>query len=122
MDAVRAVLREIGADDVPELIVFNKADLADPDDARRLLHSHPGSVLLSAETGEGIDRLLEVIGERLRTLTHVVELVVPYDRGDVMAALHRYGEVLSESHDPQATRMWARIHPDDLGRFREFEA
>ena len=122
MEAVRAVLREIGADDVPELIVLNKADLADPDDAKRLLQSHPGSVLLSAETGEGIDRLLDVIGERLREMTHVVELVVPYDRGDVVAAVHRAGEVVSESHDENATRMWARIRPEDLGRFREFVA
>ena len=122
MDAVRAVLREIGADDVPEMIAFNKEDLADPDDAKRLLQSHPGSVLLSAETGEGIDRLLDVIGERLREMTHVVELVVPYDRGDVVAAVHRAGEVVSESHDENATRMWARIRPEDLGRFREFVA
>ncbi len=122
MDAVRAVLREIGADDVPELIVFNKADLADLDDARRLVQSHPGSVLLSAETGEGLERLLTAIGDRLREMTHVVELVVPYDRGDVVAAVHRHGEVVSECHDPDATRMWARIRPEDLGRFREFVA
>ena len=127
MDAVRAVLREIGADDVPELIVFNKADLvgrtsADPDDVTRLVQSHPGSVLLSAQTGEGLERLLTAIGDRLREMTHVVELVVPYDRGDVVAAVHRHGEVVSECHDPDATRMWARIRPEDLGRFREFVA
>ena len=122
MDAVRTVLREIGADDVPELLAFNKADLADTDDAKRLVQNHPGSVLLSAETGEGIDRLLEVLGARLREMTHVVELVVPYDRGDVVAALHRHGEVVSESHDAEATRIWARVRPEDLGRFREFVA
>jgi GTP-binding protein HflX len=122
MDAVRTVLREIGADDVPELLAFNKADLADADDAKRLVQNHPGSVLLSAETGEGIDRLLEVLGARLREMTHVVELVVPYDRGDVVAALHRHGEVVSESHDAEATRIWARVRPEDLGRFREFVA
>ena len=127
MDAVRAVLREIGADDVPELIVFNKADLvgrtaADPDDAMRLVQAHPGSVLLSAQTGDGLERLLTAIGDRLREMTHVVELVVPYDRGDVVAAVHRHGEVVSECHDPDATRMWARIRPEDLGRFREFVA
>ena len=122
MDAVRTVLREIGADDVPELIVFNKADAADPDEATRLLQGHPGSVLLSAESGEGVDRLLEAVGERLREMTHVVELVVPYARGDVVAAVHRHGEVVSESHDADATRLWARIRPEDLGRFREFVA
>ncbi len=127
MDAVRSVLREIGADDVPELIVFNKADLVgrtsgDPDDAKRLLQNNPGSVLVSAATGEGIERLLTAIGDRLRELTHVVELVVPYDRGDVVAAVHRHGEVVSECHDADATRLWARIRPEDLGRFRGFVA
>jgi GTPase len=122
MDAVRTVLREIDADDVPELIVFNKADQAEPDAATRLLDRHPGSVLLSAETGEGVDGLLTAIGDRLREMTHVVELVVPYDRGDVVAAVHRQGEVVSECHDPEGTRLWARIRPEDVGRFREFVA
>ena len=122
MDAVRTVLREIGADDVPELIVFNKADLADPDQAQRLVDRHPGAVLLSATTGEGVDDLLAAVGDRLREMTQVVELVVPYDRGDVIAAVHRAGEVVSESHDPDATRLWARIRPEDVGRFREFVA
>jgi GTP-binding protein HflX len=122
MDAVRTVLREIEADDVPELIVFNKADQADPDHARRLVQNHPGSVLMSATSGDGVERLLAAIGDRLREMTHVVELVVPYDRGDVVAAVHRHGEVVSESHDADATRLWARIRPDDLGRFREFVA
>ena len=71
-------------------------------------------MLLSAETGEGIDGLLEAVGDRLRELTHVVELVVPYDRGDVVAAVHRAGEVVSESHDDDATRLRARIRPEDL--------
>jgi GTPase len=122
IDAVREVLRQIAADDVPELLLFNKADLADPDRARRLLDRHPGSVLVSAGTGEGIDALLAAVGERLREMTQVVELVVPYDRGDVVAAVHRHGEVVSESHDPEATRLWARIRPEDIGRFREFVA
>ncbi|MDQ2827111.1 MAG: GTPase HflX [Actinomycetota bacterium] len=133
MDAVRTVLRAIGADDVPELVVFNKADLldrppsADPDDddaaadrVRRLIERHPGSVLMSAVDGHGVDELLAAIGDRLRELANIVELVVPYDRGDVIAAVHRQGEVVSECHDPEATRLWARIRPEDVGRFAEF--
>ncbi len=120
MDAVRTVLRDIGAEDVPELIAFNKADQADPEDARRLVERHPGSVLLSAADGNGIDTLLTAIGDRLREMANVVELVVPYDRGDVIAAIHRQGEVVSECHDPDATRLWARIRPEDVGRFAEF--
>jgi len=122
MEAVRRVLRDIGADDVPELLAFNKADLAEPDSARRLVHSHPGAVLLSAVRGDGGEALLAAIGDRLRAMTHVVELVVPYDRGDVVAAVHRQGEVVSECHDPDGTRLWARIRPEDLSRFDEFVA
>ena len=72
MDAVRTVLRDIGADDVPELIIFNKADQADPDHAKRLHDRHPGSVLLSAITGDGVDDLLTAVGDRLREMTQVV--------------------------------------------------
>ena len=122
MEAVRRVLRDIGADDVPELLAFNKADLADPDDARRLVNRHPGSVLLSAVSGHGVEGLLGAIGDRLRAMTYVVELVVPYDRGDIVAAVHRQGEVVSESHDPDGTRVWARLRPEDLSRFTEFVA
>ena len=106
IEAVRSVLGEIGADHVPELLAFNKTDVAP--DAKRLVDRHPGSVMLSALTGEGLDALLATVADRLRALAPVVELVVPYDRGDVVAALHREGEVLSETHEAHATRMRAR--------------
>src|SRR4051812_8504488 len=88
IDAVRAVLDDIGGDRGPELLVFNKADLA-AENAARLAARHPGSVVVSAATGTGVDELLRAIGDRLRALTAVVELVVPYERGDVLAAVHR---------------------------------
>ena len=84
IDAVRQVLTEIGAGQVPELLVFNKADLA-PERAAALVARNSGSVGVSAETGSGIDDLLRAIGDRLRSLTNVVELFVPFDRGDVLA-------------------------------------
>src|SRR5690606_21385135 len=108
--AVRTVLEEIGADEAPELLAFNKADLA-PDEAKRLAHAHEGSVAFSAVTGEGVDELLQTIADRLRALTNVVELAVPYDRGDVLAAVHREGEALVES--AQADAMHLRVPPDD---------
>jgi GTP-binding protein HflX len=118
IDAVRTVLAEIGADRVPDLLAFNKADIAP--DAKRLVDRHPGSVMLSATTGEGVDLLLQTIGDRLRALAPVVELRIPYDRGDVVAALHREGEVLSEAHEPEATRLRARLRGGGAERFREF--
>ena len=116
--AVRSVLEEIGAADVPELLAFNKADIAP--DGKLWVDRNPGSVLLSAVTGEGVDGLGAAIAERLRAMAKVVELIVPYERGDVLAAVHREGEVLTEAHGPDATRVRARL--DDVGasRFREF--
>jgi len=118
IDAVRTVLAEIGADRVPELLAFNKADIAP--EAKRLVDRHPGSVMMSATTGEGVDVLLRTIGDRLRALAPIVELRVPYDRGDVLAALHREGEVLSEAHEPEATVLRARFRTGGAGRFEEF--
>ncbi len=85
-----------------------------------LLAAHPGSVALSAATGEGVPELLTTIGDRLRALARVVELVVPYDRGDVLAALHRAGEVLVEMHVEHGTRVRARLPVSANGRFAEF--
>jgi GTP-binding protein HflX len=118
IDAVRTVLHEIGADRVPELLVFNKADIAP--DAKRLVDRQPGSVMISATTGEGVELLLRTIGDRLRALAPVVELRVPYDRGEVVAALHRESEVLSEAHEPEATVLRARFRTGGAGRFAEF--
>jgi GTP-binding protein HflX len=85
-----------------------------------LLDRHPGAVLVSAATGEGVDDVVAAIGDRLRSLTRLVELVVPYDRGDVVAAVHRHGEVVSEEHEAEVTRIRARLQPADAARFSPF--
>ena len=117
--AVREVLDEIGASDVDELIVINKADLA-PNSAARLKSLLPGSVVISAVTGDGIDEMLAAVGDRLRAQTPTYELLVPYDRGDALAAVHRSGEVLSEQAMDSAMLVRARMSPEDGSRFREF--
>jgi GTP-binding protein HflX len=118
--AVHDVLEEIGAGAVPELLVVNKIDLASSRAVRELLDTHPGSVAVSATTGEGADALLDAIAARLRALVPIVELEVPYNRGDVVAALHREGEVLVEVHDSVGTRVRARLPQADVARFAEF--
>jgi GTP-binding protein HflX len=121
IEAVRSVLGEIGAGSVPELLAFNKTDLVDRPVVDRLLERHPGSVALSALTGSGLDGLLEAVGDRLRAAAQVVELVIPYDRGDVLAAVHREGEVLTEEHDESAAHVRVRVDGAGAARFREFE-
>jgi GTP-binding protein HflX len=120
IEAVRTVLAEIGADRVPELLAFNKADVSR--EAKRLSERYPGSVELSALTGEGVEAMLQAVGDRLRALARVVELVVPYDRGDVLAAIHREGEVLMETHEETAARIRVRVDDAGAARFREFVA
>jgi GTP-binding protein HflX len=115
IEAVHEVLAEIDASDVPELVVVNKVDAA-PAAARRLAEDHPGAVVVSARTGEGMDDLLAAMGARLRHADQVVRLVVPFDRGDIVAAVHREGEVVEESHDEGATVL--RVVLDDAGRAR----
>ena len=121
IDVVRSVLREIGAGDVEELIAFNKCDVADDGTVRQLLERYEGSHAISASGGEGVEELLLAVGDRLRHLTEVTELRIPYSRGDALAAVHREGEVLSETHDDHGTVVRARL--DDVSRnlFAEFE-
>jgi GTP-binding protein HflX len=119
IDAVREVLREIHAEHVPEMLVFNKADRARRE-AHRLAETHEGSVCISAHTGEGVDALLQRTSDRLRALETVVELVVPYARGDVLAALHRDGEVLVETSEDDAMRVRARLDGAAVGRYADF--
>jgi GTP-binding protein HflX len=120
IESVRAVLDEIGAGNVAELLAFNKCDASG--EASRLAGRHPGSVVVSAVTGEGIDDLLTAIGDRLRAAAQVIELVVPYDRGDILAAVHREGEVLMESHDQSSTRLRVRVDTTGAARFAAFVA
>jgi len=121
IQAVRAVLAEIDAGHIPELTVINKIDVADPETVGELVEDHHG-VPISAVSGEGIDKLLETLGARLRALNAVVELTVPYERGDVIAALHREGEVLVEVHDESGSRMRVRLPRQGLERFSEYLA
>ncbi len=117
--AVREVLAEIDAAHLPELLVFNKRDAA-PEVAAELVHRHQGSVSISAVTGEGIDVFLHTLSDRLRSLSKVVELLIPYDRGDLLAAVHREGEVLSTCHEDSAVRVRARLADASAGRLAEF--
>jgi GTP-binding protein HflX len=82
--------------------------------------AHPQAVVVSAVTGEGTSVLLDTLGARLRSLAPIVELLVPYERGDVVAALHREGEVLVEVHAEGGSRLRARLPASAITRYGEF--
>jgi len=119
ISAVREVLAEIGASHIPELLVFNKVDAA-PEVAADLVKRYEGSVAVSALSGEGIDGFLFALGDRLRALSKVVELLIPYDRGDLLASVHREGEVVSTHHDDDGVRVRARLGDASTGRLAEY--
>jgi GTPase len=120
MRAVQVVLEELNASRIPQMVVFNKADVAWAADVDRLIERHHGSVRISAFTGDGVNDFLDELGDRLRTLTTVVELLVPYDRGDIVAAVHREGEVILEAHEEGGTRLRARLDNAGSGKLAEF--
>ncbi|MFB9774964.1 GTPase HflX [Brevibacterium otitidis] len=118
--AVREVLAEADTDDIAELIVFNKSDLADPDVLTGLLARYPESVAVSAATGDGIDELRERLAGLLPTPNHEVTVLLPYDRGDLVSRIHDEGTVLVEKHLPEGAAVQAKVDADLLAALEEF--
>ncbi|MFJ8212847.1 GTPase HflX [Streptomyces sp. NPDC096033] len=110
--AVREVIREVGAVNVPEIVVINKADAADPLVLQRLLRIERHSIAVSARTGQGIGELLALIDSELPRPAVEVEALVPYTRGGLVARAHAEGEVISEEHTPEGTLLKARVHQE----------
>lgn len=121
LTSVREVLAEIGAANLPEIVVINKADLADPMTVARLRRLEPGAITVSAHTGFGIDELRARIEQGLPHPPVDVVVVVPYDRGDLVSRMHIEGEVLSEEHREDGTLVSARVHPDLAAALNELD-
>ena len=109
--AVRSVLAEIGAGHVPELVVVNKIDSADPVVLQGLRAKEPGSLSISAKTGAGLAALRDAIEAALPRLDVQVKLTIPYSRGDLVARAHAEGEVLATEHSADGTLLEARVPP-----------
>jgi GTP-binding protein HflX len=109
--AVRAVLLDVGAQDLPEIVAINKSDAADPAVLERLLRAEPTAVVVSARTGRGVDDLMAAVAASLPRPDVEVDVVVPFDRGDLVHRAHEEGEVLGEEHTPTGTRLTALVGP-----------
>jgi GTP-binding protein HflX len=118
--AVREVLLEIGAAELPELIVFNKSDVIGDRGMRRLANLYPEAVFVSALTGSGLDELLVRIGELVEKTMVTMTLEIPYTRGDLVAAVHRVGEVIEEKHDDNGTILEVRVPETSQAQFAQF--
>ena len=120
ISAVRQVLSEIGADKVPEVIVINKADAADPMVIARLRQREPHSVVVSAKTGEGVDDVLRVVEDELPRLGVEFEALVPYARGDLIDRIHQHGEIDSMEHTGDGTLVRGRANEALAGELASY--
>ncbi|MEU8893760.1 GTPase HflX [Streptomyces sp. NPDC048442] len=118
--AVREVIRDVGALDVPEIVVINKADAADPVVLQRLLRIEKHAIAVSARSGQGIDELLELIDRELPRPSVEIEALVPYIQGALVSRAHAEGEVISEEHTPEGTQLKARVHAELAAEFASF--
>ena len=120
LSAVREVFAEIGAGDVPELVVINKADVADPMVLARLQAREPHSVVVSARTGDGITAALAVVEAELPRPDVEFAALLPYERGDLIDRLHRHGEIESMEHTADGTRVAGRANADLAGELAAY--
>lgn len=118
-EAVNSVLDEIGAGDVPRLVALNKTDAADAAEIVGLRRSLEG-VPVSARTGAGTDDLIERIAAALPDRRRTIEAVIPYERGDLVAAAHSEGEVRKEEHRPEGTFLVADVGPQTSARLADY--
>ena len=120
MAAVQTVLADIGAHEVPQLVVLNKSDIADPTALAALQRRFPGAVAVSARTGSGVAALAAALADVLPGPTVPVHLVLPYERGDLVAEIHEHGTVNATEYRNDGTELDAMV-PDWLAaRVTEF--
>lgn len=107
--AVREVIAEVGASNIVEIIAINKVDIADPQTVMQILRTEPHSYAFSVRTGFGMEGLLQAIENSLPRLSVEITVVLPYNRGDLVSAIHERGEILSEEYLPEGTAIHARV-------------
>jgi len=107
--AVREVITEIGGAEIPEIIAINKVDIADPEVVMNLLRTEKNAFAFSVRTGFGIDGLLLAIEKSLPHPQIEINCVIPYDRGDLVSAIHEHGEIISELYVEAGTHIHARV-------------
>jgi GTP-binding protein HflX len=121
IESVESVLAEIGAGEIPVELVVNKVDRLDLRARRRVSNRFPGSLEVSAATGEGIDELKARIAERFADRFDEVRLLVPYDEGRVLSDLYALGAPIDERTDTdEGVVIRARLPHRDVRRFAPY--
>lgn len=121
MSAVREVLEEIGAHTRPGVVVFNKADTLTAEERVHLERRHPGAIVCSAATGEGVESIVARIAEEAGRGSRTMMVSIPYTRGDLVRTAHERTQIISERHTEHGTDLVVRVGPDLAAQFSEFE-
>lgn len=109
LEAVESVLRDIGADEQPSVTVFNKVDLLSSEEAHGLAFRDPRAVLFSARTGEGLEELTARIAQEASSRDELVDVVLPYREGRLLAIIREQGQVITESYDPAGIELVCKV-------------
>jgi GTP-binding protein HflX len=117
---VRDVVGEVDARDIPEIIVFNKADLIDNDQQILLRGLEPNALFVSAKTGQGIDVLQQLIADTIPEPDVEVTAVIPYDHGELISKIHESGQVLDTDYVESGTRIHARVSIEMAARLEQY--
>ncbi|RDB59618.1 GTPase HflX [Paraeggerthella hongkongensis] len=120
IDAVDAILGQIGAQDLQRILVFNKCDLLDQEHQHALETRHAQARFVSAETGEGIAGLIEHIARVASAHDDHLSVLLPYHRGDLVSLAHERCHILSETHEEQGTKITMLASPSFSGLFAPF--
>jgi GTP-binding protein HflX len=116
--AVAEVLDEIGAAEVPRLVVLNKIDLVPADGRAALANRRPDAVPVSAATGEGLDDLRARLAEAARARLTPVELTIPYAQAGLISAVYADGREIEQEPTDEGTRVRALMPPAAASRLR----
>ena len=107
--AVRQVINEIGGGEIMEIIAINKADVSAPEVLMNLLRNESNAYAISARTGYGVDTLVKAIEAALPKPKVEINTVIPFNRGDLVSAVHEQGEIISEEYLPEGTKIHAMV-------------
>lgn len=119
IEEVNDVLKQIGAENVPQILVLNKLDKIDPEKLKYYLKTHTNSIAVSASNGFNMERLLEEIDLRLHT-SKAYKLMIPFSDQKMIHKLHNLGEVIAEAHTEKGTEIDAIINKEDLKIFENY--
>lgn len=120
IEAVCEVLDQIGAQSIPTIATFNKCDLLDSETLTGLKRRYPSARFVSARSGEGIEELVGAIAQAASSADTKLDVLIPYQRGDLVSLAHERCHIISESHEETGTRLQLLVAPAFVSTFSPY--